>query len=431
MRAVVFDLFHTLVDPEEFRPPDFDRAGRAAEILGIGSAALRVFWERELLDLVASSSDPAERAASYARDLGHEVRRRQVAAVSDALGRYQSLALERPIAGAVPAPTALREAGLRLGLLSNAHTRDVVGWVTTPLAPCLDATVFSCLAGVAKPDPAACDAMLGSLGVVPAEAAFVADGGSGELDGVRRHGFGLVVLVAGPALRSGLRSEGEVAGLEREADLRIDSVVDLTDLVAMRTMGFSTGWGTSRDTRQRCVLRLRGSVVERAGQPGSRRRPLLAVTGGSLLRNTEYWGCVPATLGARYCGNSRRGVGAGTCARGTGGSGDKRWAMRLARGVSAGGSRWRPRSFRVSSRIRDDAPHHLTFSPKKQTRPSGRVFVDQGIRLSPKCSGGSRDLGQATPFPAPERGSAPVTTEDVLSASGAVPAPPVGEPGTA
>jgi len=87
LRAVVFDLFHTLVDPEEFRPRDFDRAGRVAEILGLDSAAFRLFWERELLDLVVSGDDPAERAAAYARGLGHGVTPRQVAAVSDALGR--------------------------------------------------------------------------------------------------------------------------------------------------------------------------------------------------------------------------------------------------------------------------------------------------------------------------------------------------------
>ena len=35
MRFIVFDLFHTLVDPEDFRPKDFHRAERIASLLQI------------------------------------------------------------------------------------------------------------------------------------------------------------------------------------------------------------------------------------------------------------------------------------------------------------------------------------------------------------------------------------------------------------
>ena len=232
LRGVILDLFHTLVDPEEFRPRDFDRAGRMAEILGVEAGAFRRFWDRELLDLLVSPDDPAERAAAYARAQGVEVSRGRVAAAGEALGGYQDRSLERPVSGAVEALAALGAAGLRRGLLSNAHARDVGAWERSPLASCFEAVVFSCFAGVAKPDPGAYATVLEALGVAGEEALFVADGGGGELAGARRFGFAGVVLVAGPALRSGVRTAPEVTALESQADLRIEDVAELPDLLA-------------------------------------------------------------------------------------------------------------------------------------------------------------------------------------------------------
>jgi putative hydrolase of the HAD superfamily len=117
--------------------------------------------------------------------------------------------------------------GYRLGLLSNAHERDVRAWERSPLRPLLDAAVFSCFAGHAKPAAAAYQTALEAVGVEAGQAAFVADGGSGELSGARRYGFGLVVLVSGPARRSGLRDAAQVAALAGEADLHLPGVEDL------------------------------------------------------------------------------------------------------------------------------------------------------------------------------------------------------------
>jgi len=114
----------------------------------------------------------------------------------------------------------------------------VFAWGASPPAPCFDAAVLSCFAGVAKPDPAACNAVLGALGVTAEETVFVADGGSGELGGASRLGFGLVVvLVAGPARRSGLRTELEVAALEDEADVRVEGVSELPVRLATMESG--------------------------------------------------------------------------------------------------------------------------------------------------------------------------------------------------
>jgi len=227
LEAVVFDLFHTLVDPEDFRPREFDRVGEVARALGVEPGPFRDHWEGELTELVCCPDRPADRAAAYARARGREVSPAVWAEVDDILGRYQDLALEHPRPKIVQALGALRSMGYLLGLLSNAHERDVRAWERSPLRLLLDGTVFSCFAGHAKPAAAAYRAALEAVGAEASRSAFVADGGSGELSGARRYGFGLVVLVSGPALRSGLRYPAQIAALVGEADLHLSGVEDL------------------------------------------------------------------------------------------------------------------------------------------------------------------------------------------------------------
>jgi putative hydrolase of the HAD superfamily len=231
IRAVVFDLFHTLVDPEDYRPRDFDRTKRVAAVLGVEPGAFGAYWEEQLPSLAVCADRPADRAAAYARAQGREVSPEQWAEVDEILGRYQDLALEHPRPEIAQTLERLGGCGLRLGLLSNAHERDVRAWPRSPLRPLLQAACFSCFIGRAKPAAEAYALVLTELGVEAAEAAFVADGGGGELAGARDCGFGLVVLVSGPALRSGLRDAAAVSALEEQADRHLRGVEDLPGLL--------------------------------------------------------------------------------------------------------------------------------------------------------------------------------------------------------
>lgn len=230
----MFDLFHTLVNPEDYRPQGFDRVEQVAAVLGVDARPFRAHWEGELARLAVSPERAADGAAAYARAQGLSVGAAQWAAVDDILGRYQDLALEHPRAEVVEALRVLRSLGLRLGLLSNAHERDVRSWERSPLRSLLDAASFSCFIGHAKPSPEAYRAALSALSVDAGRAAFVADGGGGELAGARRYGFGLVVLVGGLAQQSGQRDADQVAALEAEADLHLCGVEDLAGVLGGR-----------------------------------------------------------------------------------------------------------------------------------------------------------------------------------------------------
>ena len=230
--AVVFDLFHTLVNPEEFRPPDFVRLERIAAVFGVDAAQLADHWEREVVSVVARSPlRPVDLLAEHASANGSRPDDAQIAAADDALGRYQDAALLQPLAAGVRALAGARARGLAVGLLSNAHERDVREWPRSPLAAHCDAAVFSCFAGVAKPEPAAYAAILDALGADAADAVYAGDGGTDELRGAREAGFGLVVCVQGPALRHGFRSPAEMDALAADADAVVTGADEVLGLV--------------------------------------------------------------------------------------------------------------------------------------------------------------------------------------------------------
>lgn len=200
VRGAVFDLFHTLADPEEFRPPEFNRALFTAAYFGFDPEHLKSAWEsdapRRYMDRTRTIRSFLE---EYAKALGRKwpLDEDTLAGYDRQVGFYQDLALTRPVAGAVECLRRLKRAGIRLGLLSNAEERDCRSWTLSPLCSLLDATCFSFEIGVGKPQPQAYEEILGRLGLTARECAYVGDGGMDELGGARRAGFGLVILAAG------------------------------------------------------------------------------------------------------------------------------------------------------------------------------------------------------------------------------------------
>jgi putative hydrolase of the HAD superfamily len=222
--AVVLDLFHTLVDPEEHRPGDFDRLAVAADIAQIDPDQLRDLWEKWTPRLLRTMTRPVDLIAAIA---GRPLPENALAAIDCAIGRYQDAALLRPVAGTIEALGELGAAGLRLGLLSNAHERDVRAWERSPLAPFFDFAGFSCSLGSAKPERDAYEKVLEALQVDPRRAVFVGDGNGAELPGARVAGFARVICITGLALRSGLRTAEEMAVLAGDADLIVGELAEL------------------------------------------------------------------------------------------------------------------------------------------------------------------------------------------------------------
>lgn len=90
----------------------------------------------------------------------------------------------------------LRRRGLRLGLVSDCTHELPDFWASLPVAPLIDATVFSVLVGQRKPHPSLYRSVCGQLGVSPSQAVYVGDGGSCELTGATAAGIDAIRFVA-------------------------------------------------------------------------------------------------------------------------------------------------------------------------------------------------------------------------------------------
>jgi putative hydrolase of the HAD superfamily len=182
-RAVVFDLWDTLVD---FDPV----AGRAFQ------------------DQVAArlGRDPDEFAALWVE--GRSVR--ESGALRDyllgigapeelvdelvALRRDSTRSLLAPRPGVVETLAELRARGYGVGLITVCSEDVPDVWAETPFAELFDATVFSCLVGLRKPDPGIYHLACDELAVEPKEAVFVGDGANDELAGAQRVGMQAVLV---------------------------------------------------------------------------------------------------------------------------------------------------------------------------------------------------------------------------------------------
>ncbi|MGC4821565.1 HAD family hydrolase [Micromonospora sp. DT63] len=99
-------------------------------------------------------------------------------------------------ADAVPVLAALRQRGLRTGVVSDC-THELPAFLPQlPIAPLLDVRVFSVQVGRCKPDAALYLTACGRLGLAPHECLYVGDGGSQELTGAERAGMTAVRLAA-------------------------------------------------------------------------------------------------------------------------------------------------------------------------------------------------------------------------------------------
>jgi putative hydrolase of the HAD superfamily len=176
--AVIFDLWDTLV---EFPV-------READLLKSRLAALAAVdpeeFERRWRDgYRASQTGPL--ADSY-RALG--VPDEHVAEHVAARHAFTRTAL-RLRRGARETLAALRERGVKLGLITVCSEDVPAIWPETELAGLFDAETFSSACGLIKPDPEIYLTTLDALGVEPRDAFFVGDGANDELGGAERVGM--------------------------------------------------------------------------------------------------------------------------------------------------------------------------------------------------------------------------------------------------
>jgi putative hydrolase of the HAD superfamily len=223
-RAVVFDLVGTLVDL-----PGEDLMALHSRVAAGMSLPLDRFldlwvaeYERLSLGEHASALEAIEQVATKA----------DVTLDSDRARTFEREWLEFMRASlrslwpdALPVLRQIRDAGYRTALITNCPPDVPALWRESELAPLIDVTVFSCEAGLRKPDPRIYQLACHRLGVEPGECVFVGDGGSGEISGAAAAGMFAVQLRAPiDAVTAGILGQESWAG---------PTIATLSDLMSL------------------------------------------------------------------------------------------------------------------------------------------------------------------------------------------------------
>jgi putative hydrolase of the HAD superfamily len=197
--AVIFDFYGTLT---EHTSASVRRSGTSgvARALGIPVDELfdtisSTFTERatgrcgDMLDTMAWVADRCEYRPTDAQLAA------ACAARAEAEDRYARMLRH----DAVSTLRRLRRRGLRVAVVSDCTHELPLLWASLPIAPLVDATVFSVLMGQRKPHPSLYLAACQRLGIEPSQAIYVGDGGSNELSGATAVGIPAVRLVTADA----------------------------------------------------------------------------------------------------------------------------------------------------------------------------------------------------------------------------------------
>jgi putative hydrolase of the HAD superfamily len=190
IRAVCFDLFHTLIDVG--RSPG--TPGRyTADILGLDREDWNNACFSEAHD-ICRPTDYREVVRQLAHSLDSSIPLSLIHKAAEERKARFDYTLRNIEPGVIDTLVRLRESGYKLALISNASTGEVEAWSQSPLAECFDSAVFSCHCGHAKPDAVIYQHALAQLAITPGEAAFVGDGGSNEHAGASALGMYSILL---------------------------------------------------------------------------------------------------------------------------------------------------------------------------------------------------------------------------------------------
>ena len=205
LRGILFDLDDTLADSSGTEERIWERVAAviAEHVPGIDPAELR----RRYLDVL----EPHEAELAAGRIDFMTFRRRRLAEALEPWGAVDDALFERyveekariademtPFPQAVATVRALRNGGIRVGVLTNGPSAfqrrklEVSG-----LGRELDAIAISEEIGVAKPEPVAFAAALDLLGTTAPETAMVGDSLENDVAGAIAAGLGAVVWMPG------------------------------------------------------------------------------------------------------------------------------------------------------------------------------------------------------------------------------------------
>jgi putative hydrolase of the HAD superfamily len=192
-QAIIFDLFGTLVD--NFSLAEYESVlAEMASVFGAPYDGFRQLWLSSFRDRVTGVHPDQRASIEYiCRTLKVDVSEAQLQRAFDIRLDFTARAMI-PKNGAMDTLEELRATGHKTALISDCSGEVPLLWRDTPFAPLFDVTVFSCVAGVKKPDPRIYRMATDQLAVAPQQCLYIGDGSSRELTGALQFGMNPVLI---------------------------------------------------------------------------------------------------------------------------------------------------------------------------------------------------------------------------------------------
>jgi len=191
-RAVIFDLFGTIVDGFAASSGGYQEQFCAA--LAVSNDQLAPHWRDLTERRTLGEFQTVEASIESLCDLiGTKVTAGQILKAVETRLSLTRHAL-KPKSDAIATFEGLKDAGLRLGLLSNCSIEIPIVWPETEFAKMFDAAVFSSRERIKKPAAEMYQLICERLGVAAKECMYVADGENFELAAAANVGMHPVLI---------------------------------------------------------------------------------------------------------------------------------------------------------------------------------------------------------------------------------------------
>ena len=191
-RAVIFDLFGTLVD--DFASSVGQMHAELAAALAVPYEAFMQLWRQTSEMRTIGAFQTVEASIEYVCGvMGVQVGAEQMTKAVAIRLQHTRRALE-PRPDAVATLARLKDQDYKVGLLSNCSVEIPILWQETVFANLVATPIFSCRERLKKPDPRIYHLACERLGVMPEHCVYVADGENHELAAAASIGLHAVLL---------------------------------------------------------------------------------------------------------------------------------------------------------------------------------------------------------------------------------------------
>jgi putative hydrolase of the HAD superfamily len=222
-RAVIFDLFGTLVD--NFIITEYQQVlADMSAILKTPANEFSKRWRDSFYLRTNGTHRTHEESIRFiCGELKVPVTDEQVQKAADLRLEYTIRSL-KPRQEAVPVIRKLKRLKYKVGLISDCSPETPAAWPSTPFQGLFDVTVFSCVVSLKKPDPRIYRLATDKLGIEPRDCLYIGDGSSNELTGALKVGMH-PVMIADP------HEPADAHFVDREKDWRGPRITSLKEVI--------------------------------------------------------------------------------------------------------------------------------------------------------------------------------------------------------